>query len=129
MLISSDRFNRSCNGAEFMAMIDSIPTGTISSADQKKVQAYEPLKLKYPIKCYCDARSFDELTGYIDLKIIAQRDPNAKEFVLVSGEMTQAHTICSFVVATKDQLSKLEETRKQVSDSKQQDISAELFEL
>lgn len=72
-VVSSQEFNPS-NGPQVIAAIESIPTGTVTSADLLKVQSYQPVKLTYPVKSHCNARSFEELLGYVDLRLLARKE-------------------------------------------------------
>ena len=52
----------------------------ITSADKNKIQNHEQKSLQFGMKNHCVSRSFDELLGYIDLKILANFDKESKEF-------------------------------------------------
>lgn len=130
LLFSTDKFNKACSQSKFLAQIESIPTGLITSADFNKVQNHLAAKLRFPMKCYCDARSLDELLGYVDLNMMGQLDAETEQIMPIqvasseqqqpnqgegadkstqangsSGNVAynyQAHTICSFTRATKE---------------------------
>ena len=81
-IFTTDKYSQGTGTTtNYLARIESIPTGMISSADQNKVQKYEPIKLKYPMKGCCTARHLDELLGYVDFNILGELDPETKQIV------------------------------------------------
>lgn len=83
---------------KILGTLDSFPTGMISSADMKKVQAHEPVPLKNQMVGGCMDRGFEGLLGYVDVIVIAAWE--AGQMVVYDEPERWAYPVCQLEVAT-----------------------------